>query len=68
MAKNDDDTGATPDQARAQEKRDAAKKRADDAAKESAKQEWPPGFEVVPNPDERSAPPKGRKGSDKTEA
>lgn len=63
--------GETPDQARAQEKREAAQNRAADALKESAKQTWPESDGVVGEGETaasmRSAPPKGRKGSDKTE-
>lgn len=50
-----DDESATPDQIRAQEKREAAQKRADAAARDSAKQAWP------------SDAPKGRRASDKSE-
>lgn len=73
MAKDD---YRTPDQVRAQEKREAGQARADAAAKESLKQEWPPADGVVEDGDvadsmkgsyARSAPPKGRKGSNKSE-
>lgn len=48
-----DDESATPDQVRAQEKRDASKARADAAAEDSRKQES----------ELRGQPPKGRKAS-----
>ena len=66
-----DDESATPDQLRAQEKREAGQARADAAAKASAEQEWPPVIPVTPNPGddaERTKAPKGRKASPKSEA
>jgi hypothetical protein len=50
-----DDESATPDQVRAQEKREAAQARADAAQEDSRKQDA-----------ERSAPPKGRTSDPKT--
>lgn len=84
MTKSVDRTHFTPDQERAEEKREAAQKRSDAALKASADQEWPPVPGVVPNPGDepvkapqkaekaepaaRTEPPKGRRGKSQQKA